>query len=868
MILVLSLCLLFVSIFGDNVTTPFQVDAAKNSRLEYIKKTIDGAVQDIQWSNDQNVLLLSDKGTVYLSTDDGRSWQAQTWKLRTDNSKADPNDVSSAVQISGIFPSKVDSSKVFLVGKNGVNFYTTDMGKTWTHSLLSLTDLRLHPTQASWVLGYGMSDGCQQGASATVGVKGNPACFKRLYYSKDFGHTWQHILDYVVQFDWSPPIGKPDSKGKYISDTWIYVTANSEKSGNQRSGTWDKNIHFLVSRDFFKTHEVLVKQGNRFLFGDQNYLFVAQVDLKREDEVVLKISRDNTTNMRFDDAILPVSLKQHSYTILDTSEGAVFLHVNHAPFADNAYAGHIYMSDWSGLYYTLSLPYNHRSPDGKCDFEKVEGLEGIYLANFIDEEDMDRWETEERARGNEVDKASRRHRLRQKTVITFDKGGEWHYLAAPKVDSLGKSINCDGCSLHLHGVTDGSGPFYTDKTATGIIMGTGNVGYYLSDKADETNTYLSRDAGLTWKEVAKGSHIYEFGDHGGLIVMAPDNKATKEIMYSWDEGITWTSYPISEESIQIENIVIEPKALSQTFLVYGDQGSNGVLIFIDFSSLHERACTGFANPDTSDSDYETWSPSDGRLVGKCLLGHTVSYTRRKPEKQCFNPEEYERQTFVTNCPCQASDFQCDYGYERKNTKVSVSGGTAFGEGECVPMQNPPPHSDPAKRPSEKCAIRKTKGYRRIPGDTCVGGAQWDAIELGCEEPGSSRFGTIILIILCMVVVSLAIGTLITKYDFLDICLKKINSFFSLSNSGYKPIIPGFKNEVDTPDPDDFFLDDDNVPTARLIDSENARRNTGTDIEKGKSKKSKESVAFQGLPSFTQSSKNVQAPSLAPPPQSV
>ena len=36
------------------------------------------------------------------------------------------------------------------------------------------------------------------------------------------------------------------------------------------------------------------------------------------------------------------------------------------------------------------------------------------------------------------------------------------------------------------------------------------------------STYFSRDAGLSWDEVAKGSHIYEFGDHGALIVMAND----------------------------------------------------------------------------------------------------------------------------------------------------------------------------------------------------------------------------------------------------------------------------------------------------------------------------------------------------------
>jgi Sortilin, neurotensin receptor 3, len=54
-------------------------------------------------------------------------------------------------------------------------------------------------------------------------------------------------------------------------------------------------------------------------------------------------------------------------------------------------------------------------------------------------------------------------------------------------------------------------------------MAVGNIGKQLERfKVDRMNTYLSRDGGLNWQEVKKGSHIYEVGDHGGLIVMAPD----------------------------------------------------------------------------------------------------------------------------------------------------------------------------------------------------------------------------------------------------------------------------------------------------------------------------------------------------------
>jgi hypothetical protein len=36
-----------------------------------------------------------------------------------------------------------------------------------------------------------------------------------------------------------------------------------------------------------------------------------------------------------------------------------------------------------------------------------------------------------------------------------------------------------------------------------VIIASGNVGSYLSNRKDEINTYLSRDAGLTWFEVIK-----------------------------------------------------------------------------------------------------------------------------------------------------------------------------------------------------------------------------------------------------------------------------------------------------------------------------------------------------------------------------
>ena len=98
-----------------------------------------------------------------------------------------------------------------------------------------------------------------------------------------------------------------------------------------------------------------------------------------------------------------------------------------------------------------------------------------------------------------------------------------------------------GCSLHIHGTSDYWGPFYSLDSAIGLAMATGNLGDRLTAYASKTNTYLTRDGGLSWIEAAKGSHIYEFGDHGGVILMARDNVPTQTLSYSWDQGecILW-----------------------------------------------------------------------------------------------------------------------------------------------------------------------------------------------------------------------------------------------------------------------------------------------------------------------------------------
>mmetsp|Transcript_43514 Transcript_43514/g.85182 ORF Transcript_43514/g.85182 Transcript_43514/m.85182 type:complete len:845 (-) Transcript_43514:294-2828(-) len=809
--------------------------------VEHIKKMIDSPLDDIQWVNEKTVFVLSEKGNLYRSSDGGKSWKNQMSKLSSAGGS------TSKIAVAAIDVSKVSKSNIFFRGAGKGNWFTTDMGNTYEFSPMNIHDVRLHPTQSSRILASTMSPGCGKG-NMRKSEETSP-CFKSLHVSVNFGKTWKHCTDYVVQFDWSAPVssGGPGM----LAEDLVYATVHSTKVGDQRFGFWDKNIHFVQSFDWFNSSQIAVQHGNRFLFGEGNYLFVAAVNPTDENEVTLEVSRDNSTAKNFIPAYLPVDLSEHSYTILDTSEGSVFLHVNHRPFSENAQTGHVYVSDASGTRYSLSLPYNHRSGDGKCDFEKIENLEGVYMANFVDVEDKldDNVEDEEE---EEMAQAKRKkHKkdvLKTKTVITFDKGGEWSYLPPPRRDSNDKPIKCSGeCHLHLHGVTDLYGPFYSSPSSIGIIMSTGTVGRYLRQNNAEINTYLSRDAGLTWSEVAKGSHIYEMGDHGGLLVMANDDALTDHVLYSWNEGVTWTRLQISDEPFQIENIIIEPSSTALEFIVYGWAEESGVLVYLDFSDLHQQTCQGHDSPDTSSSDYETWSPSDGRLGGKCLMGHTVTYIRRKPEKQCFNPEMFERPTFVENCACTRHDFECDYGYEPEAAVDESSS-------KCVEMKMSPKHADPfVLRAGDKCvgSYRVTKGYRRIPGDTCTGGAEWDAMEAPCPSAWlkASHSGKLVLIILALVVVALGLATAASKFQLLDGFGETLKQRFS--EARYKMV--GGKYPDSMTDDDAFYLNDDEFNTSAHLINDNDDDSQVIDTS---------GTEFAPLPTRKRNNQNV--PVLAPP----
>ena len=477
------------------------------------------------------------------------------------------------------------------------------------------------------------------------------------------------------------------------------------------------NSHLSYSDDFFKTSKIAFEGVNSFTVKFP-YLYAEKLVDERQQKIALFVSPLNTTSYKFTKCQFPFpDLGDLNYQILDTSHGQTFVLVNH--WSKNSNFGHLYMSDSIGARFSLSLKYVPKTDKDFFDFSKVAGLEGVYLANHYKEELFERGLG---ATGGNV-KESYKQKL---TKITFNRGGTWLPVSAPEKDSLGRKVSCEdeSCSLHLNvaALTD-IGHLYSSKNAIGLLVSTGNVGYKLPTKTGEINTYVSRDSGMTWSELAKGSNIYETGDHGSFLVFGSDQKSSNTISYSIDEGQTVDSLKIASK-FEVYDMMSEPSNVASHFLAVGmTSDEQGMTVSMDFSNFFPRMCDPSSTGNTT--DYEEWSPHSAHSLSSCVLGRKISITRKKQGAKCFNGEKFDRKKVVENCVCSQEDWECDLGWSRVK------------EGSCK-RSDGSTELDFTK--PEKCLVYYTvsQGYRKVTGDSCESGVDLAPLRVPC--PGSSGIG--------------------------------------------------------------------------------------------------------------------------------
>lgn len=345
---------------------------------------------------------------------------------------------------------------------------------------------------------------------------------------------------------------------------------------------------------------------------------------------------------------------------------------------------------------------DHTADEPFTDLYKVEGLRGIYIASKVLQQ----------ALNNKQFGSIMPDHLG--SLISFDHGASWRPILAPTVDYEGQLINCSNCSLHLsqkfnqlYPVTR-SVPIMSSKSAPGVIMATGVIGKSMKG---HPCVYLSRDAGQTWKQILRNYHFFNYGDHGGVLVTVKYFKAkgeTNEILYSIDEGEKWLSYQFHSVDLKMYGLMTEPNANSTVFTLFGSEmiEHRWLIVKVDLKNAFEYNCTT--------DDYKFWSPGSrtGDSIVPCVLGLQETYQRRAAHARCYNGRNYDRPVRSEVCECGRWDFECDVGFARPTVNAP-----------CVRNKTQSAYN-PYALP-EPCIggqfYNRTKGYRKIADDVCVGG---------------------------------------------------------------------------------------------------------------------------------------------------
>nr|XP_033774457.1 sortilin-related receptor isoform X1 [Geotrypetes seraphini] len=609
------------------------------------------------------------RNNVYLSTDYGKSFDRISEKFTFGLGN------TSGVSVTQFFHSPADNKRYIFVDANAPYLWISFDFCLSIHGFsipFRPTDLLLHSMNPNLVLGIDKSH-----------------LNKQLWKSEDFGQTWIMIQDHVKSFYWGiDPYDKLNT---------VYVERHEPMGFST----------VLRSTDFFQTREsqeIIVEEVDDFQLREK-YMFATKtmhlLGSQEKSSVQLWVSF-NRRPMRAAQFMTKHPITE--YYIADASEDQVFVCVSHS---DNR--THLYISEAEGLKFSLSLEnILYFSPGGvgsdtyvrifareaTADFHRVEGVRGVYIATLINGTF---------GHGN------------MRSVITFDKGGTWEFLQAPATNRYGEKINCEvseGCSLHLSQRLSQllsyqylGRSILSKESAPGLIIAIGSVGKNITSK---TSVYVSSSAGARWREALIGPHYYSWGDHGGILIAVQQNIGTNQLKYSTNEGETWKTFNFFDKEIYVYELLTEPGEKSTVFTIFGgyinNQSHSWLILQINATTVLGVACT--------EGDYKLWSPSDER-GNECLLGRKTIFKRRISHATCFNGEDFDRPIVVSNCSCTREDFECDFGFKPSNDLSSEV---------CVPD---PEFAGKQYELPVPCPVgtnyKRTRGYRKISGDTCSGG---------------------------------------------------------------------------------------------------------------------------------------------------
>lgn len=630
-------------------------------------------------SVDESLIISDSNGDVFISHDAGQSIQHL--------------DVNGEKIVEIVF-NKYFNSSAYLFGENGNLFITHDRGYSFSRRTTPETinlelPLDFHSTNRDTFIYYG-GEKCKNNI--------NIICDAIAYITRDDGDSFSELLKSSIHCEFA------GSQYKIPVDKDLVICQVRGKTDNKKS--------LVASTDYFTNDKNILFENIIGYLSSDGYSIVAVP--YNDAEVKAYITMDGLV---FAEAQLPQELadiKQETITVVGTETDSIFLHVTTNNEFGKTY-GDLMKSNSNGTNFVILQNNVNRDNLGQVDLEKVQGLEGIILINVVDN----------------TNSLSNTDNKKIRTKITFNDGSDWSYMSPPVKDSEGNKYNCklnslDDCSLNLYGYTSRSDirDTYSSGSALGMMFGVGNVGSELLP-LDECSTFLTTDGGSSWREVAKGIYQWEFGDHGGVLILVPENKATDKILYSTDFGLSWDEYKFTEEPVVIDDIATVPQDSALRFLLMGNsltiRGARTKTYTIDFSGIFDRQC----NLDEEDFEYRSIVPSEN----DCLFGHKTEHLQ-KTNLHCFiGSVPLSKLTKITeNCPCSRADFECDYNYYR----------TSDGTCKLVSGLTPAPAVDICKNHPDAIEYSERTGYRKIPLSTCEGGLKLDGNAEKHPCPGKEK----------------------------------------------------------------------------------------------------------------------------------
>ncbi|KAG0243406.1 vacuolar protein sorting/targeting protein PEP1 [Mortierella sp. GBA43] len=623
------------------------------------------------------VMLLTESKQVWRSEDDGTTWK----RILPD-----------AGHIYGIFIHDENEKQVYLISakdlhvsrNNGETFDRHDLPAPPNVLGLPLIDFHPDSDKYDWMLYLGQKE---------------DECFTRLYRTKDAGRSWAEVDTWVDKAVYAShrKLDMPDLG--IFAMSWKKPMPK-DKCQDELTSTAAHPLQMVYMLDADKQRLVFFDHVVQFYVVDA-YLAVA---VEVANDFVLYVSLNGHD---FAQAVFPPNIRvdKNGFTVLQSTTGALVVDVAKSVVEGREY-GRLFKSNENGTFYSLQLDNTNRNSMQLVDWEKIGGIEGVILANQV----------------VNIDSLTRDGEKHIRSLISFNDGGNWNPIRAP----VNSPCRDEDCSLQLHSVTDyrGPGAVFSAPSSVGLVMGVGNVGKHLLS-ADSAQTFLSRDAGKTWRKVSDRSCLYEFGDEGGVLVLADPSVPTQEVMYSYDFGTIWQKATFADAPVHIQSITTEPTSHTSKITITGKYVNGDQQFIVSTMDFGNRPNCVLDKKNPEKSDFEKWSPLEGE-EDRCILGREIIYWRRKPEKTCrVNDNDGVPDTEQVKCKCTKKDFECDIGFFRDD------------DGSCSRFGY-----DPEKPKVCQGTYMSRSGFRKIQASQCEDGLDLEKERVerrcGAQKPVESK----------------------------------------------------------------------------------------------------------------------------------